>query len=149
MAFKDAMSVVMVNFSCLECHDLEHSPYMFLLIVQAPTPAPTLAPRPAPTPVPTPAGDVHLSAYWDSGACGPLGDDYQWDWCGKTAFSCQDTVSTDRCPSGVAELDYKKGTGTCCSSVNINGCDYAYFAQYKCKEVTQGSFFPAQGLITE
>merc|ERR1719247_4095066 len=101
---------------------------------QAPTPAPTPAPRPAPTPMPTPAGDVHLSAYWDSGACGPLGDDYQWDWCGKRAFSCQDTVSTDRCPSGVAELEYKKGTGTCCSSVNINGCDYAYFAQYKCKE---------------
>ena len=63
-----------------------------------------------------------------------MGNDYQWDWCGRTAFSCKDTVSTARCPSGVAELDYKKGSGKCCSSVNINGCNYAYYAQYKCKD---------------
>merc|ERR1719161_1311162 len=92
------------------------------------------APTPAPTPVPTPppmqtttttttatatatvytgiqAGDVHLTAYWDSGACGPMGDDYQWDWCGKTAFSCRGIVATPHCTDGYAELQYKKGTG--------------------------------------
>merc|ERR1719310_2167538 len=113
--------------------------------MEAPTPALIPAPRPAPIPVP----DVYLSAYWDSGACGPLGDDYQWDWCGKTAFSCQDTVSTGRCPSGVAELEYKKGTGACCSSVNINGCNYAYFAQYKCKEAATTTAGPTPATTPE
>jgi len=99
--------------------------------------APTPAPTPVPTPPPMQAGDVHLTAYWDSGACGPMGDDYQWDWCGKHSGVCDFHRMTHHCASGYAKLLYKNGTGTCCNSVNINGCDYAYFAQYKCMDPSE------------
>merc|ERR1719482_218079 len=99
--------------------------------------APTPAPTPVPTPPPMQAGDVHLTAYWDSGACGPMGDDYQWDWCGKHSGVCDFHRMTNHCASGYAKLLYKNGTGTCCNSVNINGCDYAYFAQYKCMDPSE------------
>merc|ERR1719399_1780543 len=58
--------------------------------------APAAPPAPAPAP---PVADKHLLAYWDSGNCGPMGNDYQWDWCGRTAFSCKDTLSTPVAPA--------------------------------------------------
>jgi hypothetical protein len=81
-----------------------------------------------------PTGDDNLIAYWDLGACGPHGDDYQWDWCDSAAFQCKDQVATTHCSSGYAKLVTTYGDGTCCSSLNIDGCDYAYFAQYQCSD---------------
>jgi len=88
----------------------------------------------SPPVVSKPAGDDNLIAYWDLGACGPHGDDYQWDWCDSAAFQCKDQVATTHCSSGYAKLVTTYGDGTCCSSVNIDGCDYAYFAQYQCSD---------------
>merc|ERR1712232_1067440 len=76
--------------------------------IQAPTPVPTLAPThspthaptsmtamptPTPTPLPTESDgwDHRLAAYWDNGECGPHGDNYNWEWCGRWSFNCSDT----------------------------------------------------------
>jgi hypothetical protein len=95
-----------------------------------------------PTPVPVVEYDSRLTAYWDSGVCGPHGEDHNAGWCGGTvngnhpASHCQEfvTVASSICASQVATLAYHEGTGECCSSVNIDGCNYAYFAQYRCAE---------------
>merc|ERR1719401_2713936 len=87
--------------------------------------------------------DTLLAAYWDSGICGPHGEDYQWEWCGKTAGDCKDTVQTDKCPSGEAQLVSVQGDRTCCASVNIGGCNYAYYAQYECKTATPDTLLAA------
>lgn len=83
--------------------------------------------------------DPRLTAYWDYGNCGPMGDDYQSHWCGGAVegqdpySSCQRTVAvaTSICLSGVAELVSVRGTGSCCR-LRLDGCDYAYFAQWQC-----------------
>jgi len=78
--------------------------------------------------------DSRLTAYWDGGACGPHGDDYHWDWCGRTDGNCPDTVTVDSslCASNQARLETLSGTGACCDSAVIDGCGYAYHAQYVC-----------------
>jgi len=81
--------------------------------------------------------DDRLTAYWDAGACGPAGDDHNAGWCGGTqAPNCPSNkaVSKSICPSGWAKLATIAGNGHCCSDVNINGCNYAWFAQYECQE---------------
>jgi hypothetical protein len=105
--------------------------------VPEPVPAvPPPAPGPPPTPPPPPPPNPALTAYWDAGACGPFGDDYNWGWCGATSFNgCQTEVVTSLCPSGKARLQSAQGDGTCCSSIHINGCNYAYFAQYECVQM--------------
>jgi len=79
--------------------------------------------------------DTRLTAYWDSGSCGPEGDDFNWDWCGTTDGECPDTVTVDSslCASNMARLETFSGTGECCSSAVIDGCNYAYHAQYVCE----------------
>lgn len=84
--------------------------------------------------------DNRLTAYWDSGSCGPMGDDYQADWCGDhKPYICPEhkQVSKHVCSTGWAVLETMAGHGTCCSDVTINGCNYAYFAQYKCTAITR------------
>jgi len=80
--------------------------------------------------------DTRLTAYWDSGACGPHGDDHNWGWCGQTAGNCPEEVTVDSsiCASNTAVLHTMSGTGQCCSSVVIDGCNYAYHAQYVCSD---------------
>jgi hypothetical protein len=73
-------------------------------------------------------------AYWDAGACGYSGDNH-WGWCGNESGACVDIVETDACQSGVAVLATVLGNGTCCSSVTVDGCDYAYYATYACAAV--------------
>merc|ERR1712232_626725 len=91
---------------------------------------PTAKPTAAPTQVPT--TDSRLVAYWDYGSCGPRGDNNHWEWCGKWRFSCPETraVSTELCPSGSAGLVYTK------TFSRIEGCPYAYYAQYACREAS-------------
>jgi len=78
--------------------------------------------------------DSRLTAYWDSGDCGPRGDDYNWGLCGQTAGNCPESVRVPRdlCASATARLETMSGTGECCSSVVLDGCNYAYHAQYVC-----------------
>merc|ERR1719253_1558702 len=91
------------------------------------------------------AGDAKLTAYWDYGICGPNADDYNWDWCKTSKFDCAQEVSTSLCPSGKAKLSKTYGSKTDVSNfasrktaapwnININGCDYAYYAQYACHD---------------
>jgi len=74
-----------------------------------------------------------LVAYWDDGNCGPVGDDHNWQWCKETKAKCAKFICTSECPSGQAELVYKRG-GNHLGSLTIDGCSYAYFAQYHCSE---------------
>lgn len=79
-----------------------------------------------------------LVSYWDDDSCGPQGNDYNRDWCSGTSFQCkaQVQVPTTTCPSGFAKLISTQGSGQCCRSVIINGCGYAFFAQYACSEAS-------------
>jgi hypothetical protein len=91
---------------------------------------------PAPE-IPTPSGDSRLAAYWDYGVCGPRGDDYNWEWCNERSFECQAEVKTELCQSGSAKLINLYGTGESDPwNINIDGCDYAYYAQYECSEAS-------------
>lgn len=73
------------------------------------------------------AVDTRLAAYWDYGACGPGGNDQNWRWCGWTSACPQAvSVSEDVCVSGSAFLVDKK------TFMIIDGCPYAYYAQYVC-----------------
>jgi prolyl-tRNA editing enzyme YbaK/EbsC (Cys-tRNA(Pro) deacylase) len=85
--------------------------------------------------------NLDLVAYWDYGSCGPAGDDHNWDWCHQHSFQCEKEVATDKCDSGIAVLVRTHGTGYNSNyngvtipwgTVSINGCDYAYFAEYTC-----------------
>jgi hypothetical protein len=90
-----------------------------------------------PSPVVAPVVfDTRLTAYWDAGACGPHGNDHNWGWCGTTAGNCPEEVTVDSslCSTNTAVLHTLSGTGACCSSVTIAGCNYAYHAQYVCSE---------------
>jgi len=77
-----------------------------------------------------------LAAYRDIGSCGPLGDNQNWQWCGRQGFECQHTVSTSECPSGKAELLSTHGSGKVDSPVSLDGCNYVYFAQYQCSSAS-------------
>jgi hypothetical protein len=86
-----------------------------------------------------PKGDTKLAAYWDYGCCGPHGDDHHWSWCNQQGFECAETVSTTECESGTARLVSVLGNGKYNAApkpwgdISINGCDYAYYAQYECE----------------
>jgi len=107
-----------------------HSP---TIATHSPTHAPTsmtAMPTPTPTPLPTESDgwDHRLAAYWDNGECGPHGDNYNWEWCGRWSFNCSDTVavSTQICISGRARLAHQQ------RFVSVDSCTYAYYAQYIC-----------------
>jgi len=96
-----------------------------------------------PVVVTPPQYDTRLAAYWDRGVCGPHGEDANWDWCNRgsgnnPASECATSVevSTDICATGHASLESTQGTGACCESVNLDGCNYAYYAQYVCSDAT-------------
>jgi hypothetical protein len=82
--------------------------------------------------------NVNLLAYWDYGACGPRGDDFDWGWCGGQEGNCPATVSVANsiCNSGTANLAYKY------DDVTIDGCSYIFYAQYVC--TTNLGFLHAQ-----
>merc|ERR1719253_63732 len=106
----------------------------------------TCTPSPS---IPKPTGDDKIVAYWDYGNCGPQGNDYNWDWCSQASFKCDQEVSTNLCGSGKAELVKALGDKTKVSgyntlrdppapwNINIDGCDFAYYAQYKCIDTAQ------------
>merc|ERR1712232_1474952 len=107
-----------------------HSP---TVATHSPTHGPTsMTPVPTPTPtlLPTESDgwDLRLAAYWDNGECGPRGDNYNWEWCGRWSFNCSDTVavSTQICTSGRARLAHQQ------RFVSVGSCTYAYYAQYSC-----------------
>lgn len=100
---------------------------------------------PDPTPEPTahtpetssdlkPSGD--LVAYWDMGHCGPYSDDHNREWCPGDPANCpsQLTVSTSICATGTADLASMLGSGSW-GSVTVDGCQYGFFAQYKCSKM--------------
>jgi len=93
------------------------------------------APGPIVLPLPV-VHDSRLTAYWDAGACGPHGDDHNWGWCGQADGNCPESVTVDSslCASNTARLETMSGTGQCCSSVVLDGCNYAYHAQYVCAD---------------
>ena len=79
-----------------------------------------------------------IIAYWDRGGCGPNGDDFNWDWCDRNRGGpCKKDVSTNKCASGTASLQkvygnqYLSGYST---QYQVNGCSYAYYAIYSCKD---------------
>jgi len=82
--------------------------------------------------------NVNLLAYWDYGACGPRGDDFDWGCCGGQEGNCPATVSVANsiCNSGTANLAYKY------DDVTIDGCSYIFYAQYVC--TTNLGFLHAQ-----
>lgn len=75
--------------------------------------------------------NTRLQAYWESGNCGVHGNDWNWGWCGNQAGNCPQTVSTDICESGSAELALFRGTGAQ-NSYQREGCNYFWWAQYRC-----------------
>jgi len=75
--------------------------------------------------------DSRISAYWESGNCGPMGNDWNWGWCGTSSGNCPVTVETHYCASGEAELVAYHGTGAG-NSYSRDGCNYFYHAQYRC-----------------
>jgi len=90
------------------------------------------------------AGDVYiehpeLAAYRDEGSCGQMGKDYQSHFCHGLEMAgngCKSPVLTEYCESGTATLLSIQGDGASYSSVNIDGCGYAFFAQYVCGEAS-------------
>lgn len=92
--------------------------------------------------------DTRLAAYWDYGGCGPHGDNSNWEWCGTWMFACPQTraVSAELCPSRTAALVDTKLFS------RIDGCPYAYYAQYACSEspaeiVNPGPFRRLRGFL--
>jgi len=85
-----------------------------------------------------------LVSYWDLHHCGPFAgkddkvvDHNQWMCYGiknRRHKTCRDEVdmSTTVCPSGKAHLDFYKGDGSRGSYVDDNGCEYWFYAEYKC-----------------
>jgi len=69
-----------------------------------------------------------LASYWDLNHCGKESDDHHWAWCGEWANECKLSVAVEQklCSSGVAMLNFTK------QFANIDGCTFAYFAQYVC-----------------
>jgi hypothetical protein len=80
--------------------------------------------------------DARITAYWETGNCGPQGNDWNWAWCDRQAFNCQTEVETDYCASGRAALVHTHGTGAGNSYVS-EGCNYFYYAQYQCLPVPE------------
>ena len=76
--------------------------------------------------------DSRLTAYWESGSCGPHGNDWNWGWCGNQNGECPAEHASDICPSGLAELAAFYGTRAA-NSYQLGGCNYFWFAQYRCK----------------
>ena len=72
-----------------------------------------------------------MRVYWDTGVCGPEGDDANWDICGQQKFDCPNTIDSKSCPNGKAKISRKEGTGTN-PSVTIGNCSYAYYVEYSC-----------------
>lgn len=87
--------------------------------------------------------DPPLAAYWDVGSCGPMGSNYHSSWCGgvNVTADCPTTIATSSCASGQARRVIVLGSGgnnfnPQFPQVVINGCPYAYFAQYECQAST-------------
>merc|ERR1712194_39377 len=83
------------------------------------------------------SSNVKLQAYRgpsnsDNG-CNFATQNLNWDWCDQASSACkpQIDVSENICSTGVALL--LKTTGNGIAPVSVNGCTYAYFAQYACK----------------
>jgi len=81
----------------------------------------------------TTTGALARRVYWDSGRCGPDGDDANWEICNRNSFNCPDSINESSCQTGKARISKKEGTGACCSSVTIGGCSYAYYVEYSCE----------------
>jgi len=80
--------------------------------------------------------NCELTSYWDNGDCGNCGDDKNWEWCGKDSGEpCKQTVQTDHCPSGTANLKTIKGNPSAeegAKNYQIDGCWFTYYATYEC-----------------
>lgn len=87
-----------------------------------------------------------LQAYWDDGDCGHGIDDQNRHWCSEDLPpQCEKRVSVghDVCKSESADLVSVRGRGWGFGqALNIDGCKYAFFAQYKCVPV------PMEGAVT-
>merc|ERR1712066_1177473 len=87
---------------------------------------------------------VALRAYWDSGICGPDGDDANAYICGNEAFNCPEEISFSDCASGKAVKSRELGTGLWKDSIDIDGCNYAYYTEYTCKATDNPTNYPTE-----
>jgi len=92
--------------------------------------------------------DPSLTAYRDKDSCGQMGKDYQSEWCHGSEMSelgCKSPVLSQHCETGTATLVSLEGDGKSFSLVNIEGCGYAFFAQYVCDEASTVTGFCRYG----
>jgi hypothetical protein len=75
-----------------------------------------------------------LTVYWDSGNCGPLGDDHNLHLCPGHMHQCPNVLATDACPSGAATIASRLGGGDWASYTDPNGCKYAFIVRYECSD---------------
>jgi len=105
----------------------------------------------ASTPTGRPQGrtplDPSLLAYWDNGVCGAGGDDHNYMLCGGYGGPCPDTISTDRCTTGHAELVEYHGDHVHHNSYVRDGCEYFFYAQYRCTAPPQGEVVEPEELV--
>jgi len=77
--------------------------------------------------------DGRIFSYWDDGDCGFAGPDVNWEICGKQKDRiCPQFVHAEHCPGMTAVLARTHGAGNWKAPVEINGCRYAFFAEYRC-----------------
>jgi len=74
-----------------------------------------------------------LASFWDKGVCGKAPDNHNFAWCinqdSKSPYECAGEVSVDTklCGTGAAVLNFTHRFAW------IDGCAFAYYAQYACK----------------
>jgi len=80
--------------------------------------------------------DSRLTAYWEFGNCGAHGNDHNWDWCGRQAGTCPQTVAVDSsiCASGEATraLWTPRVSTATETALTVGTCEFIYHAQYVC-----------------
>jgi hypothetical protein len=81
-----------------------------------------------------------LLAYWDVVPCGPNGRNANWRWCDEKRFNCHKTIEVDTtmCASGKAVQVMTQGSGNPERPVVVDGCHYAYIAEYECDDTPVG-----------
>ena len=69
---------------------------------------------------------IVILAYWDRGACGPNGDDHNWQWCNRQAGTCPPEIFTEECATGKAVRTFFQ------KPRNTPRCGYFYYSEYTC-----------------
>ena len=84
-----------------------------------------------------------IVAYWDRHRCGPDQDDNSnWSWCDtRRGGPCKKEIATNKCDSGLATLQAVYGDQFAkrpnYRNYKLNGCQYTYYAVYRCSGITK------------